>query len=82
MSDSAPPKDYCSICGNWVTEHPALSRADNKTEICPDCGIDQALEDYKKMRAEEKAKEQTQVKPTAQEMLDKVRRKDIDDWGV
>ena len=31
-------KKICPICGNPYTGHPALSRTDDKTEICPDCG--------------------------------------------
>ena len=33
----------CPLCGKTYTEHPALSRTDNETLICPDCGIRQAL---------------------------------------
>ena len=33
----------CPICGNSYTGHPALSRTDNETLICPDCGTRQAL---------------------------------------
>ena len=33
----------CPLCGKNYTEHPALSRTDNETMICPDCGIRQAL---------------------------------------
>lgn len=33
----------CPLCGNEYQERPALSRTDNKTEICPDCGTKQAL---------------------------------------
>lgn len=33
----------CPICGKVYTEWPALSRLDNKTLICPDCGTRQAL---------------------------------------
>ena len=33
----------CPICGREYSEHPALSRADGKTLICPDCGIREAL---------------------------------------
>ncbi len=35
---------YCPKCGKRYTEHPALSRTDNETLICPDCGIREALE--------------------------------------
>ena len=28
----------CPVCGREYDEHPALSRTDNETEICPECG--------------------------------------------
>ena len=34
----------CPICGQEYTDHPAISRADNETPICSDCGTRQALE--------------------------------------
>ena len=34
----------CPLCGKEFKEVPALSRADNETLICPDCGTRQALE--------------------------------------
>ena len=33
----------CPLCGNTYTEFPALSRVDNTTYICPDCGTREAL---------------------------------------
>lgn len=36
----------CPRCGRKYSEHPAISRKDNKTEICPACGVDEALKDY------------------------------------
>ena len=33
----------CPWCGMAYTEPPALSRKDNKTDICPDCGMMEAL---------------------------------------
>ena len=33
----------CPICGQEYTGAPALSRIDNQTQICPDCGTRQAL---------------------------------------
>lgn len=33
----------CPICGERYGEHPAMSRRDNKTEICPTCGIVEAI---------------------------------------
>ena len=37
-------KRTCPVCHRQYTQHPALSRKDNKTEICPDCGVDEALD--------------------------------------
>ena len=34
----------CPVCGRSYTDVPAISRLDNATMICPDCGIRQALE--------------------------------------
>lgn len=34
----------CPICGKKYDEYPAISRKDNETEICPDCGTIEALE--------------------------------------
>lgn len=34
----------CPICGKPYTGVPALSRKDNKTFICPDDGVREALE--------------------------------------
>lgn len=39
-------KRICPVCGREYTEYPALSRKDNKTEICPQCGIEEALEEF------------------------------------
>lgn len=33
----------CPLCGATFDRPPALSRADGKTQICPDCGIREAL---------------------------------------
>jgi len=34
----------CPLCGQTYGEAPALSRTDNETLICPDCGTRQALQ--------------------------------------
>lgn len=34
----------CPRCSKPYHEHPALSRLDNETLICPDCGTREALE--------------------------------------
>ena len=33
----------CPKCGKEFTEYPAISRDDNATEICPECGTREAL---------------------------------------
>lgn len=33
----------CPVCGAAYREHPAISRTDNETAICPDCGTREAL---------------------------------------
>lgn len=44
MKHSDNTQRRCPVCGQIYTEHPALSRTDNKTLICPDCGTREALE--------------------------------------
>jgi len=36
----------CPMCGREYSEHPALSRKDDKTEICPECGMQEAIEAF------------------------------------
>lgn len=36
----------CPMCGRIYSGYPALSRRDNKTEICSDCGTKEALDDF------------------------------------
>lgn len=36
----------CPKCNKIYKERPAISRRDNMTEICPNCGISEALEDF------------------------------------
>lgn len=36
----------CPRCGRKYSEPPSISRKDNKTEICPACGVDEALKGY------------------------------------
>jgi RNA polymerase subunit RPABC4/transcription elongation factor Spt4 len=38
--------DTCPICGKPIGEYPALSRKDNLTSICSECGTAEALEDW------------------------------------
>lgn len=38
----------CPRCEDYVHQFPALSRADNKTEICTECGMQEAMEAWSK----------------------------------
>ena len=38
--------NVCPLCKNEYEGYPAVSRKDNKTEICNDCGVVEALSDY------------------------------------
>lgn len=36
----------CPICGKPIGNYPALSRKDNRTEICSDCGQQEAIDAF------------------------------------
>lgn len=36
----------CPRCSQNFSGHPAISRRDNKTEICSDCGTSEAMNDF------------------------------------
>lgn len=42
--DSVRKIAVCPKCGKEYTDRPALSRIDNRTSICPDCGTLEALD--------------------------------------
>lgn len=42
-SKAAKERHKCPKCGKEYIGYPALSREDNKTEICPRCGLSEAL---------------------------------------
>ena len=44
MKENVTKIMVCPKCGKTYTGHPALSRADNETLICPDCGTREALD--------------------------------------
>ena len=53
IANSKIPREYirwvmavydCPVCKRKFVGYPALSRRDNSTEICPDCGMKEALE--------------------------------------
>ncbi len=43
MKENERRTAVCPICGQHYIGYPALSRTDNETLICPDCGVRQAL---------------------------------------
>lgn len=43
MKTETRTERICPKCGNTYTERPALSREDNETLICSDCGTREAL---------------------------------------
>lgn len=46
----------CPRCGKETNDYPALSRRDNKTNICSQCGMDEAMTDWAKHIIEETRK--------------------------
>lgn len=44
MKNERHEVSFCPKCCRTFTDYPALSRVDNKTLICPDCGVREALE--------------------------------------
>lgn len=44
MKDNIARIAVCPRCGGTYCGRPALSREDNETAICPDCGTREALE--------------------------------------
>ena len=44
MKETMTRTAVCSRCGKAYTGRPAISRVDDKTPICPDCGTREALE--------------------------------------
>lgn len=50
MTDNLVQLRTCPRCGGFYSGHGAVSRADNLTVICPDCGTREALEALVLMR--------------------------------
>lgn len=44
MKSNVTQLSICPRCGKPFTEAPALSRLDNESLICPDCGTREALD--------------------------------------
>lgn len=48
----------CPECNKEFKGYGAISRKDNKTIICPECGVKQAMEDYIKYFEKSKDEEE------------------------
>ena len=44
MKEANRHTGICPKCGQSYTGHPAISRTDGETQICPDCGTREALD--------------------------------------
>lgn len=44
MNNETYTPQICPRCGKRYSERPAISRVDNRTEICPLCGTREALD--------------------------------------
>ena len=55
MKDNIIRTAVCPLCGRTYHGAPALSREDNKTLICPDCGTREALDSIGVAPAEQDA---------------------------
>ena len=44
MKGNETVRAVCPLCGSFYLGRPSISRDDDTTLICPDCGIKQALE--------------------------------------
>lgn len=48
----------CPHCGKEYGDYPALSRRDNKTNICPECGREEAFVDRYDLEREEQPRDE------------------------
>lgn len=46
----------CPKCNKRYKDYPAISREDNKTEICPICGLRESVEAFDENRKKKNAK--------------------------
>lgn len=53
MKETIIKNNLCPHCGQAYSGRPAISRADNKTQICADCGTREALESIGVITAEQ-----------------------------
>lgn len=61
ITENSGENNICPICKQEMGEYPAISRKDNKTEICSHCGMLEALEIFSRASKESKENEQEQI---------------------
>lgn len=47
ITENSDKETKCPLCGNQLGKYPAISREDNKTKICSNCGTLEALKIFK-----------------------------------
>lgn len=57
ITENSNKKKQCPICGKPLGKYPAISREDNKTKICSNCGTLEALAAFKKSLKDDKTDE-------------------------
>lgn len=57
ITENSDKGTKCPICNKPLGKYPAISREDNKTKICSNCGTLEALAAFKESLKEEKANE-------------------------
>lgn len=72
-------KPVCPKCNMKYDGYPAISRIDNKTEICQTCGLKEALNDFLEYRKEQEADFYEDEEYIAPEW-DVPRQKELDDY--
>lgn len=50
----------CPKCGRAYSDYPAISRRDNITKICSNCGVEEALDDFYNAIKHDDEKERTE----------------------
>lgn len=58
ITENSDKETKCPICGNPLGKYPAISREDNKTKICSNCGTLEALAAFSKSLKGEKTNEE------------------------
>jgi len=67
----------CPRCGIKTTDFPAISRADNKTEVCSQCGTEEALIQALGMSETESRRMANQIRTATEKLSDFI---EADNW--